>query len=140
MEVTYYLDSDLNICPVKKYLECFLPNKFDNPKITNRKNRILATIDQKIQFVKENPGRQASFLSTLHNHNFIEIKSGKDKNTVIRILYAIYNNKIVLLNAFDKSNKYDTNKEKKEVEKYYLITDEYIENLKRNPSCYENYK
>ncbi len=140
MEVTYYLDSDLNICPVKKYLECFLPNKFDTSKTTDRKNRILATIDQKIQFVKENPGRQASFLSTLHNHNFIEIKSGKDKNTVIRILYIIYNKKIVLLNAFEKSNKYDTNKAKKEVEKYYLITDVYVENFKRNPSCYESYK
>lgn len=140
MEVVYYLDGDLNICPVRKYLKCFFPNKSDSPKTKDRKNSIIATIDQKIQFVKENPGRQASFLSKLHDHNFIEIKNGKDENTVIRILYFIHNNKIVLLNAFEKPNKYDTHKAKKEVEKNYLITDVYVKKFKESPNSYETYE
>ena len=106
----------------------------------DRKNHILATIDQKIQFVKENPGRQAPFLSTLHNHNFIEIKNGKDKNTVIRILYFIFDNKIILLNAFEKPSTYDTDKTKKEVEKHYIITDVYVSRFKKTPNSYESYK
>jgi hypothetical protein len=140
MEVVYYFDNDLNVCPVKKYLECYIPNKSDKSKIKDRKNHILASIDEKIQYVKENPAGQASFLSTLHGHNFIEIKNRKDKNTVIRILYFRHALKIVLLNAFEKSDNYITNKAKKEVDKHYLITDTYVKKFLKKPNSYEPYK
>ena len=94
MEVVYYLDEGLEICPVKEYLENLLPN---NPE---RRVRLLAQIDQKVEFIMENPGREASFIGTLHGHNFLEIQNGKDESKVIRILYSIHNGKIVLLNAF----------------------------------------
>lgn len=139
MEIVYYHDDDLNMCPVKKYLEKFLISEFDKPKIEKQKNHILATIDQKIQFIRENPGRQASFLSTLHNHHFIEIKNKKDRNTLIRILYFIHDNMIILLNAFEKPSKYDTDRIKKEIEKYYQITDVYVDKFKKSNNSYENY-
>lgn len=134
MEVVYYLDEGLEICPVKKYLENLLP------KSSERRVRLLAQIDQKIKFIRENPGKAASFIGTLHGHNFLEIKNRKDESVVIRILYSIYNGKIILLNAFEKSDKYDTNKIKKMVEKYYLLTDTYLVKFKKNPNSYETYK
>ena len=140
MEVVYYFDSDLEICPVREYFKCFIPSESDKVEVKDWKNRILHTIFQKIQFVKENPGKQASFLGTLHNHNCIEIKNGKDNNTVIRILYFIFFDKIVLLHAFEKPNKYDTDKIKKEIDKNYSIADLYINKFKKYPNNYEEYE
>lgn len=134
MEVVYYLDDGLKMCPVKKYLESLLPNSLE------RRIRLLAQIDEKVGFIRENPGKEASFIGTLRGHNFLEIKNGKDENTVIRILYCIHNGKIILLNAFEKPSKYDTNKIKKMVEKLYLVTDTYLVKFKKNPNSYETYK
>ncbi|MFH1089685.1 MAG: hypothetical protein V1716_04660 [Candidatus Uhrbacteria bacterium] len=139
MEVVYYFDKDLNICPVKKYLERFISSESEKSKESDRKNRILATIDEKIQFIKENPNSRAAFLSPLHTHNFVEIKSRKDKNIVIRILYFFYDHKMILLNAFEKPDNYDTNKIKKEIEKHYIKTDSFIIKFKNTPT-YEKYK
>ena len=140
MDVVYYFDNDLNICPVKRYLEHFIPNKSDKVKAIDRKNHILATIDQKIQYLKENPKRKASFLKSLQGYGFIEIKNRKDKNTVIRILYFQHSSKIVLLNAFEKPDNYDTNKVRKEIKKHYAITKTYVEKFIKNPNNYEKYE
>ena len=64
MEVVYYLDEGLEICPVKEYLENL------SPRSTERKIRLLAQIDEKVKFIRENPGREAPFIGTLHGHNF----------------------------------------------------------------------
>ncbi|EKD94359.1 MAG: hypothetical protein ACD_26C00096G0002 [uncultured bacterium] len=140
MEVVYYFDEELQLCPVKKYLERFLIDEFDTERIKNKKKNILALIYKKVQYIKDNPTESAGFLKTLHNHNFIEIKSRKNKNVVIRILYSRCNSKIVLLNAFEKPDNYDTDKIRKDVEKYYITTDKYLENFKNNPNSYENYR
>lgn len=134
MEVVYYFDEGSETCPVKEYLAEFLPGNHV------RNLKILATIDQKIKFIQENPGRQASFIGTLHNHNFLEIKNGKDSNTVIRITYFIYNGKIILLNAFEKPSNYDTTRVKKEVEKHYFDADTYLVKFKENPNRYQSYE
>lgn len=139
MDVIYYFDDDLKLCPVKKYLECFVSDKSDGNNAKERKQRILATIDEKIQYVKENPNRQASFLGTLHGHNFIEIKTSKDERTTIRILFIRDDFKIVLLNAFEKPNKYHTAKAKREVERHYNTTDSYLKQYKKYKT-YEEYK
>jgi len=113
MEVVYYFDNDLNLCPVKKYLEL----KDLNP---DRKLRILAELDQKIEYVRQNDGRPMPPISEpLHNYSFFEIKTRKDRNIVIRVLYFRYKSQIVLLNAFEKPDNYNTTKEKKIIEKYY---------------------
>jgi len=140
MEVIYYFDNDLKMCPVKKYLERFITNKSDGNKPKERKQRILAEIDEKIQHIKENPNNvSAAFLGTLHGHNFIEIKTRKDSRTVIRILYTRDNFKIVLLNAFEKPDNYDTNKVRKVIEKHYTVTDSYLRKYKKYKK-YEEYK
>lgn len=133
MEVIYYFDNNLNLCPVKKYLE------LTDVKI-DRKLRILAELDQRIEYVKQNEGRPAPPISfPLHNYSFFEIKTRKDKNIVIRVLYFRYEDKIVLLNAFEKPDNYNTDRERKIIEKYYNLTNNYYNKFKLNPKNYERY-
>jgi hypothetical protein len=134
MEIVYYFDDILSVCPVKQYL-------YSIKLSYDRKLRLLAEIDQKIRFVATNNGRPIPPISLpLHNYNFFEIKSRKDKNTVIRILYFRYKNLIVLLNAFEKPDNYDTGKERRAVEKYYKITNNYHQKFINNPNNYEKYQ
>ena len=64
MEVVYYFNNDLNFCPVKKYLE--LKGVSQDKKI-----RILAEIDQKICYVRQNEGRPTPPISEpLRNYSF----------------------------------------------------------------------
>ena len=140
MLVVYYSDADLNICPVKKYFEQFKQNKNDSYEITERKLRILADIDQKIKFIAQNKGRPTPPISfPLHGYSFFEIKKRKNQNIVIRILYFRHEEKIVLLNAFEKPDNYSDKKTKKEINKHYQITNNYQSKFKQNPTLYENY-
>ena len=73
MEVVYYFDIDLDLCPVKKYLELRGVN-------VDKKLRILAELDQKIEHVRQNEGRPTPPISEpLHNYSFFEIKTRKIK-------------------------------------------------------------
>lgn len=113
MKIVYYYDVDLRYCPVKKYLEKYLPYKGDKTLTINRKEKILIAIRKKIKFVSQNKGLPVGAIAkSLHGYSFFEIKNRKDKNIVIRILYFRYQDKIILLNAFEKSDNYKTNKEK----------------------------
>jgi hypothetical protein len=133
MDIVYYFDDILNLCPVKKFLEFKEVSR-------DRQIRILAELDQKIKYVRQNEGRPTPPISEpLHGYNFFEIKTRKDKNIVIRILYFRWRNLIVLLNAFEKPDCYKTHKEKKSVEKFYKITDEYLNKFKLRPKNYEKY-
>lgn len=134
MDVVYYLDSDLNLCPVKEYLELRGIKE-------DRRLNILAELDQKIEYIRQNDGRPTPPISEpLHNYSFFEIKTRKDKNIVIRVLYFRHQNQIVLLNAFEKSDSYDTNKERKIIEKHYQTTNSYYHKFKLNPQNYERYQ
>jgi len=133
MEVVYYFNNDLNFCPVKKYLE--LKGVSQDKKI-----RILAEIDQKICYVRQNEGRPTPPISEpLRNYSFFEINTRKDKNIVIRVLYFRYRNQIVLLNAFEKSDSYNTARARKTIEKHYDLTNSYYNQFKINPKNYEKY-
>jgi len=46
---------------------------------------------------------------------------------------------MILLNAFEKPDNYDTNKIKKEIERHYTKTDSFIIKYKNTPT-YEKYK
>ncbi len=72
-------------------------------------------------------------------YEFFEIKTRKNKNIVIRILYFCYMNKIVLLNAFEKPDNYKSNREKKKIIKHYNVSQEYLNKFKLNNN-YEKYK
>jgi len=70
---------------------------------------------------------------------FFEINTRKDKNIVIRVLYFRYRNQIVLLNAFEKSDSYNTARARKTIEKHYDLTNSYYNQFKINPKNYEKY-
>ena len=121
MEVIYYKDAS-GKCPVKDYLRCLSSE-------LSGKIKLLVDIEAKIQYLRfNNPCPPAS---PLHGHEFLEIKHRRDKNTVIRILFFIHKDKIVLLNVFEKPDNYKEQRMKKKIESYYNKTDKYL-NDERN--------
>lgn len=141
MEIVYFYDKDLQNCPVKEYLKQYRENQGDKEAIIKRKQKILANIDAKIQYVKDNEGRPTPPISKpLHGYSFFEILNPKDKVTVIRILYFRYQEKIILLHAFEKPANYDTSREKKTVDKQNRIGEKYLNSFKLNPKKYEKYE
>jgi phage-related protein len=141
METVYFYDKDLKNCPVKEYLKQYLTNQGDKEAVARRKQKILADIDAKIQHVKDNEGRPTPPISKpLHGYSCFEILNPKDETTVIRILYFRHQEKIVLLHAFEKPAKYDTDKEKKKVDKQNKIGEKHLNSFKLNPENYEKYE
>jgi hypothetical protein len=141
MEVVYFYDKDLKYCPVKEYLKQYLPTNKDKENIIQRKQKILADIDAKIGHVRENRGRPAPPISKpLHGYSCFEILNPKDAKTVIRILYFRHQDKVVLLHAFEKPANYDTERERKKVDKQNQIGEKYLNIFKSNPKNYEKYE
>ncbi len=140
METVYFYDKDLKSCPVKKYLKQYLINNKDKESVVKRKQKILADIDAKIQYVQDNQGRPTPPISKpLHGYSCFEILNPKDAKTVIRILYFRHQEKIVLLYAFEKPSSYKTDRDKKRVDKQNKIGEEYLNIFKLNPKNYEKY-
>jgi phage-related protein len=140
METVYFYDKDSKNCPVKKYLKQYLINNKDKEPIVRRKQKILADIDAKIQHVQDNQGRPTPPISKpLHGYSCFEILNPKDSKTVIRILYFRYQEKIVLLHAFEKPSSYKTDKKKKMVNRQNKIGEKYLNIFKLNPKNYEKY-
>ncbi len=76
MEVAYYYDKNLGFCPVKKYLEKYLPNSKDNYSRISKKEKILLGIRRKILFIKQNNGISDGAISkSIHGYNFFSDKS-----------------------------------------------------------------
>jgi len=141
MEIVYYYDEYIKTCPVKEYLKQYLTKEKDSLSLIKRKHKILADIDTKINFVKENEGRPIPPISKpLHGYSFFEILNSKDSKTVIRILYFRYNNLIVLLHAFEKPASYNTEKERKRINKQNKTGEGYLNKFKLNPKSYEKYE
>lgn len=140
MDVVYYFDEDLDLCPVKRYFEGFVAKRDDKDSVKDHKKSIMSNIDQKIQYVKENPTNLAAgFIGSMRGYNFLEIKSRKDSKILIRILYYRHESQIVLLNAFEKPSNYHNQKDKKDIEREYEKTDNYLKKFLNNPSNYEKY-
>ncbi len=140
MDIVYYYDVTYGFSPVKEYFKNFLKNSKNSNCISKRRLKILANIEAKILFIQENQARPVPPISKpLHNYNFFEILSPKDANTLIRILYFRYENKMVLLHAYEKPAHYRSKKEKKHVDRQNKIAQEYLDNFKLKPNIYENY-
>ncbi|MDP2696018.1 MAG: hypothetical protein Q8O87_02060, partial [bacterium] len=78
MKVVYFFDKDSTLCPVKKYLEQFISNKKDTNKDNQRKNKLLAEIDQKIEYIRERNGKAIPPIAKpLMGYKFFEIRGGK---------------------------------------------------------------
>ncbi|MCF7820736.1 MAG: type II toxin-antitoxin system RelE/ParE family toxin [Candidatus Pacebacteria bacterium] len=141
MELIYFVDKILKYCPVKLYLEKYLPSFQDNLIMAKRKQKILADIDAKLSYIKENKGMPTPPISKpLRGYSFFEILNTKDSKTVIRILYFCYQNKLVLLHAFEKPSSYSKEKERRWINRQYQIAQKYVYSFKLNPQNYEKYK
>ena len=129
MEVVYYYDASLKCCPDKKYISQYNDNV-----------KLLAEISKKIEMIAQGNGIPlGSFSKKLTGCDSFEIKQRKDKNTVIRILYFLRQNKMILLNAFEKPDNYDTRKEKRKIDKQLELAERYIIKYKLNENLYEKY-
>jgi len=141
MEVVYYFDKDLGFSPVKKYLKQYIATNRDSTKDMEYKNYIHSSICAKIDCIaKEFDGMPIpGYAGPSKKYSFFKIKQPKNQNTVIRILYFCKNNKMILLNTFEKPAHYDKNRERKKEEKHYKKTDEY-KNKFLNHKKYEEYE
>ncbi len=141
MKPAYYFDEILGYCPVKKYLEQYAPKEKDKQKQRDKKLRLLAAIDEKINYVVDHEGKPTPPISCSldKEYSYFEIKHRKNNNLLIRIFYFRHIDKIVLLNALEKPDNYDTAKENRKIDKQLQITQEYQNNFTNNPQLYEEY-
>jgi len=140
MDIIYYYDNRLGLSPVKEYFKNYLVSSKDLDYIARRKLKILADIDAKINFISKNQARPTPPISKpLHNYNFFEIINSKDAKTLIRILYFRYQNKIVLLHAYEKPANYRTKRERRKVDIQNKLAQNYLNKFKLNPNKYEKY-
>lgn len=134
MIIVYYYDPDLKFCPVKQYLSQF---NADNTKDVE----LLAVINRKIIFLSNQTSHPHPPISkSLQGYNFFEIRHRKNKNILIRLIYFCHEGKIILLNAFEKPDNYNSQKVKKNIEKILDITATYHQKYLENKNFYEKYK
>lgn len=134
MNIVYYYDPDLKSCPVKRYL-----NQFDLGVAKNL--ALIAAIDSKIIFLSRQKSHPHPPISkSLHNYNFFEIRHRKNRNILIRVIYFCCEGKMILLNAFEKPDNYDSQKIKKNIEKIFDTTARYRQEYLKNKNLYEDYK
>ena len=142
MKITYYYNSNLQISPVKQFLFIYNLKSEDTEKQRNHKIKILAFIDQAIQFIAENKAKPVPPIAkTVRGYKFHEIRV-KDGGSLIRIFYFCYHQKnLVLLNAFEKPNLYEKGLKKidKKIVKILEQTREYYQDFINNQN-YEEYK
>jgi len=130
MNIYYYLDPVLGLCPVKKYL-----GKFSDEK------KLLININSKIKSVASDGYPAPPIARSLIGYPIFEIKQAfKDIN--IRILCAFFSNELILLHAFDKPRYYNNNEKKvnKDIERNYNIGEKCYNTLKVTKKKYEKYK
>ncbi|MBU4370231.1 hypothetical protein KKG58_05815 [Patescibacteria group bacterium] len=142
MEVVYYFDEEEGVSPVKKYLEQYISTDKDSPKKKNYNLNIFADINEKIKHIAGVcDGRPVKPIAKpLKDYPFFEITHRKNKNTLIRLLFFRHNNKMILLNAFDKPDNYKTSAEKGKIKRYLNKTNEYRNKFIKNKKNYEKYE
>ncbi|MEK7102999.1 MAG: hypothetical protein AAB870_01480 [Patescibacteria group bacterium] len=141
MEAVYYYDKATSSCPVKLYLEQYRIKNSDTEKAKQKKLHLLASIAQKIEYIAQKNGLPIPPIAApLHGYSFFEIKTRKDKNILIRIHYFRSSDKIVLLNAFEKSDSYSTEKERRAINHEQEMTQRYQRLFINDSTLYEKYQ
>lgn len=130
MEIIYYKDSKLGYAPVKVYFVAFSNSK-----------KIVIDIKAKIRHIEQQGGfiTDCEFCEKANDFDGWKIKQNFNKK-VIRILYDLYDGKMILLLAFDKPTHYDNNKERKREKSFYKLAKKYLQNFKNNPNLYEKFQ
>lgn len=70
----------------------------------------------------------------------IFLKFVTEKNILIRVIYFCCDERMILLNAFEKPDNYDSQKIKKNFEKIFDTTARYRQEYLKNKNLYEDYK
>ena len=131
MIAVYFLHPDLGYSPVKKYF-ADIQDQVPYKKLVDIHNKIkhLISID----------GRpEPPLFGPLIGHDVCKIKINKNSKIVIRILYFIFLDNIVLAHIFEKPSNYSGTKIDKELEKEYCIGDSHKIIFESNPKSYEEY-
>ncbi len=129
--------------PINDYFTKFVPASEDKPGQITKKLRAYTRIKTVIIAAAENNGQvRGDFSSDLKGYNFHEFLI-RDGTNQIRILYFCYHNeKLVLLNGFDKPSLYEKGNKKRVnnfIEKKLAETDKYYNDFINNPKNYENF-
>ncbi len=143
MRIIYYYNLNLQVSPVKQFLLKYNLKLDDTEKQKNRKIKVLAFVDQTIQFIVENKAKPIPPIAkTIKGYKFHEIRV-KDGGSLIRIFYFCHHQeKLVLLNVFEKPDLYEKGLKKKIDRKIIKIleqTKEYYQDFINNQN-YEEYK
>ena len=78
MDIVYFYDESLKHCPVKEYLKQYLPTNKDKRSVILRKQKILASIGAKIEYIRDNGGKPIPPISKpLHGYSCFEILNSK---------------------------------------------------------------
>ncbi|KKW10162.1 MAG: hypothetical protein UY48_C0047G0008 [Candidatus Gottesmanbacteria bacterium GW2011_GWB1_49_7] len=144
MQIIYYKQEN-GYAPAKAYLVSrYSHSEGDDKKTINNKLKRLAKADLVIKNAAENGGiARGTYSARLIGYPFQELRSSEGDDEV-RILYFPYRKeKLVLLSAYDKPDKYEK-AEKKKIDKKIRDTHEqtkkYYEDFLSNPNHYEVYK
>lgn len=143
MKIIYYFNEEESISPVKEFLLKYDIKKNDSKRTVDHKIKVLAFIDQVINFIAENKGKPIPPIAkTIKGYKFHELRV-KDGSNLIRILYFVYiQEKLVLLNGFEKPDNYSHGLKKKidkEIEKSIKLANQYYKDFITNQT-YEEYK
>ena len=143
MQIVYYFDKENQISPVKKFLFKYNISKNDTDRVVNHKLKVLAYIDQSIDFIAENNAKPVlPIAKTIKGYKFHEIRV-KDGSNLIRIFYfGYFHEKLVLLYGFEKPEKYDKGLKKKidkKIQKSIDRANKYYQDFIKNQR-YEEYK
>ena len=143
MQLVCYMAEDGSV-PIKEFLWRYVPGNKDSQKNILKKQRAYSKLKSIIDLTLERKGLVGGeFTSHLKgDYDFQEIRV-KEGDNLVRVLYFCYHQeKLVLLNAFEKPSQYQKNK-KKVIDK--MIKDElnkakeFYKAFISNPELYEKY-
>ncbi len=143
MDIIYYCTKNGHV-PAKDYLvPRYGIGGDDDAKTRAHKVKILAKVEGIVKMAANKKGIIGEpYSSALHGYDFHEFKIDEG-NELIRILYFAYHQeKLVLLNAYDKPVLYEKARKKKiqkKIEDINQQTQIYYEDFIKNPDHYEKY-
>lgn len=140
MYPVYYYDKDTGTCPVRENFAQYTPTPENKPELATKKKRVLAGIVSKIKFVAERNNNGVGKLAVhLQGYSFSEVKSRKDEDTLIRIMFFRYEDKMVLLDVIEKPDSYNTEKERSSIKRHLDKVEQYQKRFISDPKSYEEF-
>lgn len=140
MEIWYFKNPETGLCPVLEYLGMFRPEKGDSASVQRRKLSLRAKIDARLNHVSCQDGNLTYPAKPLRNFPFLEICLNKDSNILIRVCCVRCFGGMLLLHAFEKPSNYDTEKDRRSINREYEKANIYYNAFLKNPTLKEKYE